>query len=295
MSTRSSWLWPTTLAVALALSGCGGGGGGGTPAPPSGPIAGPAPAPPAPPPPAGGIPFGLAASQVFTTFGWASRTGGAPSAHPGDMPGVRWSAGAQRYEVLLPGLSDWAPAQLRFPGSGNTTAYVVTGPSGAVLDYHLTIYSVQDAVGLFLWGHGTSPPAGAINGGTVAFGLPTAAGDVPAGTRSYAITSPPAGNANLVFDFTAGTLSGQIGLAWVDDWGPYPPRLGDVIETEFAPGGRSFTARFSIAGAPTTGTIEGMFFGTQAREVAIRWTGPVYNPYSEAWETMTGVWVGRAG
>jgi hypothetical protein len=35
-----------------------------------------------------------------------------------------------------------------------------------------------------------------------------------------------------------------------------------------------------------------MFMGRGAREVAVAWQGPTFNPYSSQWETVREVWLG---
>ena len=282
-------------ALALVLTGCGGGGSGGSGAAPSPPIATPAPPPaplPPPAPPPLGTPFGVTANQVFTTFGWTFREGvSSPSAAPADMMGIRWRADLEAHEILPPGFTEWLRLQLADRGSTDTSAsYNVIAPNGAVLPMTVFAQPRRNHVGIARWYYYDARPTGQIRSSIFAYGLDSPSGAVPTtGTGRYRSEH---GWVELDFDFQAGTLSGRIGLAWVDDWGPYAPTYYPLTDTSFSAGGRSFSARFSVPGAPSQGQIEGIFFGPEARELAVRWVGPVRNPYDNSWEIFSDVEAG---
>jgi hypothetical protein len=302
----------STIAMAIALTACGGGGGGSglvlTPPPV------PAPPPPPPPPPS----IGLTQQRDFATIGIAdSFTTGSNGTVQGnlvpDLTGTvefRYLASEQAYEVVLPGL---APGRLETTNSsGNFSGNIVRdgnrpGTQQAALDLfrpgsqNTMLALTYTSFGI--WGSGHPNDPGPHTGGFFAYGVPTAAGDVPAaGTGTYtALVEGIAmdggvgigGHAQLVFDFGAGTLTGHMQPSY-DTWeesfdlGRY-----DFTQTVYSTGGRNFSGRFAVPGSTADSFFEGQFTGPQAAELMARWQAPFKNPYTQQWSTMLGIWVGK--
>jgi len=298
--TGRLWILAAT-ATAIALSGCGGGSGGSgaTQAPPTSTSA-----PPAPPPPTASrfppAPFGLTVSQHFAPLGWLYPAGSAePQLIQSDQVPIRWSAEAGKYELSLPNVGSGF-LEYRFPGE-NPYAFKLVSPSGTPLDVAVILDDGRfydpafGSVGLFEWittGPGPS--------GWAAFGLQSTPADLPGHgvVRYLTFGSSVAGQGatnsiQFVFDFDNGTLSGDIGVAWADDWGPHEVTRYDFAQTDFARGRTTFMATFAVPGAPTEGFLTGRFMGTGARELAVAWRGPVRNPYSGEWIIASGVVLGR--
>ena len=141
--------------------------------------------------------------------------------------------------------------------------------------------------------------------GTFAYGIPTAAGDIPlVGTASYqgevsghladAYNTFLGGSVNLNFDFAAGTLGGDIDLYTYDFY--YDsfdiPRL-TFSETLFAAGSQTFSGKFDQAGVSRGTSFQGQFTGPGAVELLSSFKGEVMEPGTDTWHPMGGVWIAR--
>ena len=265
-----------------ALTACGGGSVNSTP----GPIVSP---PPPPPPPVAQAPFGVVADTEFVT--------------EGDVVSLKWIAAQNAYALTMPGHTSDI---LEFGGTpnGSELHYGRNGLSLMLrtdLDYSYTNYAVIVEGG---WGY----PVGEL-----AFGLPTAEGDVPvSGSASYEAevhggdgqingewdfqphNYTVGGNANLTFDFGEGTLSGHFDPTLYnysgEEWslGRYT-----FVNTVFGVGNTAFSGDLQHVDFTDLGSFEGSFTGPQAAELLSRWQVPYLNPWSNEQGSLHGIWIGR--
>lgn len=149
--------------------------------------------------------------------------------------------------------------------------------------------------------------------GQFAFGVPTAAGDVPttgaatfgadvwgtgtnpelSGGTYYEVT----GEAHLDFDFGAGDLSGYMDTSLVGPTGAFAAPRYDFTQTIFAVGSTDFSGSFIVPGSTADSYFTGQFTGPQAAELMAQWQAPFVDTTSGApvWGTMTGFWIGKRG
>lgn len=288
------------VALALVLSGCGGGGSGGTPdggsgsAPP--PVAAPPPTPSATLPPA---PFGLTTTQQLPVFGWVYRQGSVqPVPVDSSLVDLRWSATARTYEMSLAGIGSGSLGYA-FPGN-NHLAFKLLDAGGNRLPVNLTLDPgsffdpPSQHVGRLEVERSAPGTDGEVSAAILAFGFPATPAQMPiTGGERYLTGGGPTGHADLRFDFASGTLQGHIAIAWSDAWGPYEPIRYELVDTQYTRGGVGFSARLAAPGAPSQGTLEGWFMGPNASELVIRWQAPFWDPYAEAWTTLSGVSAGK--
>ena len=290
------------LAIAVVLANCGGGNGStggktGVVATP-GPMPGPTPTPTATPTPAATTPpapFGLATTEQFVMLGWVYAAG---SDEPQELtPGLvdlSWSASAGTYELTLPDVGSGRLAYT-FPGSQNNAAFNLIAANGSILPVSIVLDDGRivdppyEATGTLFWNREAGMTG--IQSGFAAFGRQTRGADLPqSGDRTYLTQG---GESLLMFDFGSATFSGYARLAWVDDWGPYPPIQYDLDQMNYMRGDVTFTASFTVPNAPAKGELRGRFMGPNGDEIAIAWRGPVLNPYTQEWVISSGVWTGR--
>ncbi len=221
MGTGSKLVVTPMIAFALSLSACGGGGGD------SGRIASAPPPPPAPiaaPPSAPYYgPIALQSSQPFATAGYGTRfsvgvdgrnerllSGPAQS----DAIAFRQLPGTNQYELALPGYEAGELRQVYLNGSvcsggtvcapSSTGSRVAVGSSGTLQDAVVTIpvpgSSYPDPklsyTSLVSWGGSSPDPSDPTrqyrSEGVFAYGIPTAAGNVPtSGSGTYLATWGP--------------------------------------------------------------------------------------------------------
>jgi hypothetical protein len=322
MTLHNKVMRASTIALALSLSACGGsvvgGGIASIPPPVPAPPTPPPPPPPSPPPPP---PAALLQEREFATVGidrrHAAAAGGALDAGlAADLTGnveFRYLAAEQAYEILLPGLvagrleppgTHWSRGDLTVSAvrNGNTpgTEQAVVSlyrPTSSDLVLSYTSFGIWDS---------TVPNPGP-HSGLFAFGVPTAAGDVPtAGTGIYdalveGVTTDDGagigGQAHLVFDFGAGTLSGYMDPRYGDfsvwsDGTTYLGRYG-FTQTVYSAGSTIFSGKFDVLGSTADSFFQGQFTGPQAAELMARWRAPYRNPVTQEWGTMFGIWAGR--
>lgn len=327
----------SSVALAIGLTACGVGGGGGVdsipPPPPSPPPPPPPPSAPTPPPaPPGSI--GLTHEGGFSTYGIGYRfttdTAGnnlqGPAA-PDSAETVEFTylPGEKVYEVRVPGFNRGRLETLSYGGSANENGWLrVDGSYNAVTDGSSS--ARQDLFVSLVWpgnntdlnltytslGSWDGRTAGTTSSerrnyvGDFAYGLPTAAGDMPrSGTARYEAvvrgrtavtgTRPPdfiGGTARLVFDFGTGSLTGSMRpIFW--DWDPYELGVYEFTQTVYSPGSTLFSGKFAVPGSTADSFFEGRFTGPQAAELMGRWQAPFLNPVNKQWSTMFGVWAGK--
>jgi hypothetical protein len=232
-------------------------------------------------------------------MGWTRRKGSAdPVALRPDLAELKWSAKAGTYELALPDIGS-GRLPYTFPGN-NQLAFSLVDPAGNKFPVAVTVdpgeyYAPRfTAVGLLYWQPLDSVPKGQLSEGQAVFGLPSTSADLPAaGIVRYSTLREPGGDAQLSFDFSNGRLTGSIGIALWDDWGPYEPIRYELSQVDYGRGRTSFSAHFAIAGAPSDGMVMGQLMGKGAAELAVWWEGWIRNPYAEGWIHASGVWVGR--
>ncbi len=165
------------------------------------------------------------------------------------------------------------------------------------------------------WGddHQFNGTANSGNLGYFAYGVPTVAADMPkSGLATYNArvigstdTTYPSdpfytdyidGTAQLRFDFSAGTLQGEMKPS-ICPWDCYPLGVYSFIQTVYATGSTSFSGQFSINGEAVPSWFEGSFNGPNAVELMARWRAPFQAPAESssgvsANGTMSGIWLG---
>jgi hypothetical protein len=272
----------TTGTLALLLAACGGGGSGigSTPVPPIAPTPTPTPSP-------ASAPFGVKADTQFPTVG-----------HAVD---IRWNSSAQAYEVRFPD-EDWERLTLYMSSVGEEH-YPASSQYGIGIKtphQYTKLASIFDnAFGMPI--------------GRFAFGLPTAAGDVPTtGSATYDAqvwgdaNSPAStggsghyevsGTAKVDFNFGAGTLSGHMDAKLAGTTGTFALPRYDFVQTVFSVGSTSFSGSFSVPGSTAGSAFSGQFNGPQAAELMANWKAPFADPAVPSgalWGTMSGVWIGK--
>ena len=104
------------------------------------------------------------------------------------------------------------------------------------------------------------------------------------------------GTASLLFDFSAGKLSGHMdpvymsysGMGETEPLGRY-----DFANTIYARGSTSFSGQLSNSSFSQSGTFNGQFTGPAAQELMSTWSAPFHNPISNTDSQMFGVLVGK--
>lgn len=227
-----------------------------------------------------------------------------PVSAPADAVEFSWSASAAAYEMRVPDSTrvtltrdPRASAGGVFEGpDGKGNKFVVFVPDKPAGELQLSYTSYAS------WYLQTAP-SGTGAGGIFAFGVPTPASEVPtSGTGSYTarVTGESAsgywitGDAQLMFDFGAGSLSGSMQPKAVDGWG-FQFELGryDFSQTLFGRGSTTFSGKFAVPGSTAPSFFEGRFTGPGAAELMARWSAPFKDPYDNSWSTMQGVWLGK--
>jgi hypothetical protein len=192
------------------------------------------------------------------------------------------------YEIML-GSGDWQVLTSNGTGGGYAGNGNLIYPEAAGGDY--------DYSSLAFFSHGTDSVT------VLAYGIPTAAGDVPVtGSASYSAELLGSseggygigGDALLSFDFGAGTLSGKMTPTAIDGWG-FAFSLGtyDFVETVYSAGSTNYSGHFTWNGS-TVGDFHGQFTGPNAAELIGAFNAPFVDPYNPGTiDTMHGAWVGR--
>lgn len=312
MKTKSRAMGLGCATAVLALSGCGGGSGGTNfiPSPPVTPT--PPPEPLIPPVPAG--PIGLTGGP-FTTYSSQLISGSRSSGV--DVVRISYSADSGLYTFAAPGLEQGhltdthANGSITSDGTGwqsisSTTSSISKGdsatvqPGGVSLDWVQQPYA-QSALTYTSMGSWSAADQG---GGSFAYGIPTATGQVPvAGAASYGGTIRGDvsgsedyglwGTINLNFDFAAGTLTGEMKPETSDGWDPRALGTYTFKNTVFANGSTTFSGAFDVPDSTAASSFQGQFTGPGAVELMGNFNAPYLSPSSHDWQTMWGVFVGK--
>lgn len=335
MQTRLKMALAPTLIILVTLSACGGGSVTSTP-PPTGQTTPPAPPPPPPPPPppTGNYtgPIALQSAQPFATTSYSARYSvNADGTDPkllsgpgtGDTVTFRQLVGNNQYELALPGFATGRLSTIYYNGSvcsngvvcqPSSTGNLITVGSTSEVQSVLVTLPVPGSnypeptltyTSLAYWSDSIKDPANAGRelraNGVFAYGIPTAAGDVPTtGSGTYAtkivgqtadLGSYVGGNASLTFDFARGTLAGVMNPEISDGWDPVPLGTYSLAQTVFGIGNTTFSGSFT--GPLDGGSFEGRFTGPQAAELFAKWQAPYRSPFDQSTGTMFGVWVGK--
>jgi hypothetical protein len=272
----------TTGTLSLLLTACGGGGGSGIGSTPAFPIA----PPPTPTPPSASAPFDVKADTQFPTVG--------------TQVDIRWNSSAQAYEIRFPD-KDWERLSFYMSSAGEEH-YPQSSQYGIRIK---TPHQYTKLASIF-------DNAFGMPMGRFAFGLPTAAGDVPTtgsatygaevwgdanspslgGGGSYEVT----GTAKLGFDFAAGTLTGHMDAILTGTTGTFALPRYEFVQTVFSVGSTSFSGSFIVPGSTAGSAFSGQFNGPQAAELMANWNAPFADPAvpsGSMWGTMSGIWIGK--
>jgi hypothetical protein len=261
------------VAIVAHLAACGGGGGNSL-------ASTPAPQPSTqPPPPVVKTNFGVTQDTEFATVG--------------EDVQFRWIESAKAYEIQFPGQPLERLVQLGFgpvreehyPSSG---VYFISLSKDLPYQYTNLATQLDNAWGGFL--------------SEFAYGIPTAAGDVPVtGSASYTARIfggsyyPLSGDAHLTFSFGAGSLTGFMHPFAETGMGPYDLGRYDFTQTVYSTGSTTFSGKFVVPGGGSTADsgFSGLFTGPQAAELMTEFHAPFMDPNSNQWRNMTGLWIGK--
>jgi hypothetical protein len=217
----------------------------------------------------------------------------------GDDIDIRWDEASKSYEIRLSD-SDWTRLNYGNSTSQGEQHYPASGIYGLTVSkpsaYQYTAVATQFENS---WGY----PLQAI-----AFGMPTAAGDVPvtgAANYDFSISGRSegndwsylvGGNGQMSFDFAAGTLSGHFEPT-INNWTEDTRALGryDFVNTVFGVGSTTFSGELKHASLLEFGQFDGRFNGPQASELMAQWRAPYINPWTESAGHIVGVWIGKKG
>lgn len=309
-------------ATAIALSACGGGGVDSTPF---------VPAPPPPPPQTGSsvLPpehLGLVSSEPFAILGVGDQytydvdlnrviTSG-PSAS--DMQ-FSYDAATNTYQIAVPGYAPGKLANTSYNGTAgevatSTVSQVTDGTSSTLQPVYvfLPVPKAGDPytyTSLGYWNEdpGTDPYSGTFDEGIFAYGIPTAANSMPiTGSANYAATVfamesatgtgyPVMGDAQLSFDFGAGTLGGSMHPQIIDNFDGYFVDYGVYTfkDTVYSTGSTTFSGKFVVPNLPNADSaFDGRFTGPNAAELMARFVAPFHLDDGRE-GTLSGIWIGK--
>jgi hypothetical protein len=246
---------------------------------------------------------GATTSQEFAgkgaTFFAGDLGGPVLSTAADDLLQVRFDAGTNTYEILLPGSSIWQALSAGDPASGD---YFTTGGQNPVIVSQLESPADYRYSSLAAWAYNS-------DAGSLAFGIPTASGDVPV-TGSATYTGPIAGHSDetsfdllgggempgfvngsisLGFNFGAGTLSGSIHPVLYTDTEHALPTL-DFTHTVYSTGSATFSGEFdtNLSGM---NAFSGRFTGPAAEELIGGFAFPYKSPTDGATYNAAGGFV----
>lgn len=258
-----------TAALAIAaLAACGGGDANSGP----GPIgATPTPTPSPTPSPvqyiATPVPFGLTEDRDLDIFGWDVW----PASPVPSVIQLRWNAAAVEYELSETGNSQFARLRLR-AGQDNPTNYDVFAADGSLLPISVSLLA-PDSV----------PPAANFVGSArifegnsatayFAFGIAMPIADIPtSGISTCQFGEDEIGNGSIIFDFTAGTASGQVSPFW--DTAGTPTTYSTLTEVKYTPG--EIPVLSASYGSDPDNLLEARLYGPQGAQIAVRAKGDV--------------------
>ena len=317
-----------SAALSLTLCACGGGGGGVASTPP--PTVTPSPTPtPTPTPGTQPLPpahIALVSSQPFAALGVTDAYSLNPSGGRTRVTGpsaadvqFSYDPSSNSYRVSLPAFQSGSLANTQYGGSAGQVAtesasQVTVGSSDALQPVLVTLPVPGSSFSpytytSFGWWDGTTGQAAdgqsLRSEGMFAYGIPTQPGDVPiTGSASYGaeihatlgdVDYPTvSGEANLSFDFGAGTLSGSMHPRIADsfdgifvDYGQYA-----FTQTVYSTGSTTFSGKFVVPGLPNADSFfNGNFTGPNAAELMARFVAPFLHDGQQG--TISGIWIGK--
>jgi hypothetical protein len=314
----------TLASAAMGVSACGGGGGGATaafiPPPPTTPPSSTLPIPPAHLGLTSAAPFAvLSIGEPYTTdsAGNNPTPSGPPSAQNVQFG---YSAATNTYQISLPGFQSGTLADTGYNGSAGQPAtssgsHVTAGSSSSLQSAFVSLFVPGNAFSPYTytsfgsWGGQTGVNADgriAREQGEFAYGIPTAAGEMPTvGSASYSAQIRGttgvgvnaffvSGTANLAFDFGGGTLSGSMHPGVFDDFDGIIMDFGryDFKQTVYSTGSPTFSGKFIVPGLPNAdSSFDGNFTGPNAAELMARFQAPYL--FNGQQGTVSGVWIGK--
>lgn len=251
---------------------------------------------------------------------------GEPNPHPGVDPDVRYSEADGAYvlnsgflfanQVIRPSMREAAASD-----SSYDVYRFTTDVGGSPRSYTVRFFRPGAANPILALNYASflrfeaRQPAGIytnIDEGFIAFGLPTGAGDVPTsgsgtydalviGQSNYGPLGTAAqpfdisGQARLVFNFAAGSLSGYMDPVATLRSSGVSYNLGryDFTNTSFTPGATTFNGQFSFDPDSSNNFFNGQFMGPEAQELIARWHSAFTNPITGQRMPMFGIWAGR--
>lgn len=288
-------------AALLTLCACGGGGRGtevaSTPPPP----ANPTPPPSTPQPTLGTILTGVTTSQQFAAEGGnvttSSSSTGTLSTADIDQLKVRYDALTEQYQVQLPGSAAWEG----LAGSGGTTGVYSTA-NDTFLTFNAYAANGYNSSALARWSSN-------LTAGGIAFGIPTAAANVPVngsadfdgsilGNSTETINDAWGpysawieGTIDLSFDFGAGTLSGSISPVH-NVYDPISLPTLAFSNAVYSSGSTTFSGTFAT-GLPGGNSFSGQFTGPAAQELIGKFAFPYVSPLDDKTYTAGGAFVAK--
>jgi hypothetical protein len=318
MSTRNAYRLAGASALVLILGACGGGVGGGVasiPPPPPSPTPTPTPSPTPTPTPVPAIPagpIGLTGAASFAAYSAYKDASGRLVSGPGGVE-FSYSAADDSYTVKLPGFDQGKLVTAGGNGSFNADGWIhlvstfnnVTRGNSSDLqpvnvDLDWPASSDLKYTSFAAWFASSGDLAGVF-----AYGIPTAAGDVPlTGSASYdgeirgltANRDMVFGSIDFSFDFGAGTLSGEMSPIYAPVWDSIGLGTYTFKDTVYSTGSTSFSGSFDVpAGADGASSFQGSFTGPGAAELMGSWTAPYKDPVNGTQGTMSGVFGGKKG
>lgn len=211
------------------------------------------------------VPFGLTANRDFDVFGWDSW----PASPAPSVVKLRWNASAIEYELSEAGNSEYARLRRRADSPINYDAFAA---NGSQLPFWVDLRAT-----------GGVPPASSSLGNArifdnlsakayFAFGIATPTADIPVtGTLTCQFGEDEIGDGVIIFDFAAGTASGEVSPFW--GTGGNPATYSDLAEVKYTPSEvPALSAKF---GSNPENLLEARFYGAQASEIAVRSKGDV--------------------
>lgn len=300
---KKALLAGSTASLLIMLSGCGGeGSSSGSPSNPTGSVA-PSPTPtptPTPSSPASQYPpapFGIVDAQQFFLLGWRPSPDG-PVLLDNENYRIGWGKSPDTYRVSIPQVQD-GRFIYTFPGN-NPNAFTVYKPDGTETSVHASLTpsatynnTIQSIGYVYLFDYAMQIETRIGEG---LFGLATPSAKIPAnGKRAYRYenffnSSEPW---FVTVDFATGQFSGKLPVFFTDWTGPYPPVFYDIEGGIFDPATGQFTGKFTVPDAQKEGIVHGRLMGPDAGELALAYAGPVFDPYSVAFQQYSFLAPGR--
>jgi hypothetical protein len=231
-----------------------------------------------------------------------------------------YDAATNTYQIAVPDYAPGTLANTQYNGTAgevatSTISQVTDGTSSTLQPVHvfLPVPKAGDtytytSLGYWYGDLGTDPNGAAMSSeGIFAYGIPTAASSMPiSGSASYAATIfamdsaigtsfPVFGDAQLSFDFGAGTLSGSMHPQIADDFDGFFVDYGVYTfkDTVYSTGSTTFSGKFDVPNLPGADSFfNGQFNGPNAVELMARFVAP-YRLSDSQQGTLSGIWIGK--